>query len=74
MPLPGRQQLEIQPSVVLPIRQMRLSCSPHRPHEKDSTALSNVLNPLPPVETMELLLDKLGKTRSNGEFLGSMSG
>jgi len=26
------------------------------------------------VETMELLLDKLGKTRSNGEFLGSMSG
>jgi transcription termination factor Rho len=27
-----------------------------------------------PVETMELLLDKLGKTRSNAEFLGSMSG
>jgi transcription termination factor Rho len=26
------------------------------------------------VETMELLLDKLGKTRSNGEFLGAMSG
>jgi hypothetical protein len=26
------------------------------------------------VETMELLLDKLSKTRSNGEFLGSMSG
>ena len=28
----------------------------------------------PKYETMELLLDKLGKTRSNGEFLGSMSG
>ena len=29
-----------------------------------------MLNPLSPVETMELLLDKLGKTRSNAEFLG----
>jgi transcription termination factor Rho len=36
--------------------------------------LRKVLNPLSPVETMELLLDKLGKTRSNGEFLNSMSG
>jgi transcription termination factor Rho len=36
--------------------------------------LRKVLNPLSPVETMELLLDKLGKTRSNGEFLGSMNG
>jgi transcription termination factor Rho len=36
--------------------------------------LRKVVNPLSPVETMELLLDKLGKTRSNGEFLGSMSG
>src|SRR5438046_3057 len=36
--------------------------------------LRKVLNPLSPVETMELLLDKLTKTRSNGEFLGSMSG
>ena len=36
--------------------------------------LRKVLNPLSPVETMELLLDKLGKTRSNGEFLSSMSG
>ena len=36
--------------------------------------LRKVLNPLSPVETMELLLDKLSKTRSNGEFLGSMSG
>ena len=31
--------------------------------------LRKVLNPLSPVETMELLLDKLGKTRSNAEFL-----
>ena len=36
--------------------------------------LRRVLSPLSPVETMELLLDKLGKTRSNGEFLASMSG
>ena len=35
--------------------------------------LRKVLNPLSPVETMELLLDRLGKTRSNGEFLSSMS-
>jgi transcription termination factor Rho len=36
--------------------------------------LRKVLNPLSPVETMELLLDKLNKTRSNAEFLASMSG
>ena len=36
--------------------------------------LRKVLNPLSPVETMELLLDKLGKTRTNAEFLASMSG
>jgi transcription termination factor Rho len=36
--------------------------------------LRRVLSPLSPVETMELLLDKLGKTRNNGEFLASMSG
>jgi transcription termination factor Rho len=36
--------------------------------------LRRVLNPLSPVETMELLLDKLSKTRSNAEFLASMSG
>jgi transcription termination factor Rho len=35
--------------------------------------LRRVLNPLSPVESMELLLDKLGKTRSNAEFLASMS-
>src|SRR5712664_792600 len=36
--------------------------------------LRKVLNPLSPVEAMELLLDKLGKTKSNGDFLASMSG
>jgi transcription termination factor Rho len=36
--------------------------------------LRKVLNPLSPVETMELLLDKLGKTQTNSQFLGSMSG
>jgi len=36
--------------------------------------LRRVLSPLSPVETMELLLDKLGKTRNNSEFLASMSG
>ncbi len=35
--------------------------------------LRRVLNPLSPVESMELLLDKLGKTRTNAEFLASMS-
>ena len=35
--------------------------------------LRKVLAPLSPVESIELLLDKLSKTRSNGEFLGSMS-
>jgi len=35
--------------------------------------LRKVLNPLSPVESMELLIDKLGKTRSNAEFLGAMS-
>ena len=35
--------------------------------------LRRVLSPLSPVETMELLLDKLGKTRTNNEFLASMS-
>jgi len=36
--------------------------------------LRKVLNPLSPVESMELLLDKLGRTRSNAEFLAAMSG
>jgi transcription termination factor Rho len=36
--------------------------------------LRKVLNPLSAVESMELLLDKLGKTRSNAEFLAAMSG
>jgi transcription termination factor Rho len=34
--------------------------------------LRKVLNPLSPVEAMELLLDKLGKTRANAEFLGAL--
>src|SRR6186713_275453 len=36
--------------------------------------LRKVLNPLSPTESMELLLDKLSKTRSNQDFLGAMSG
>jgi transcription termination factor Rho len=35
--------------------------------------LRKVLSPLSPVESIELLLDKLNKTKSNGEFLSSMS-
>jgi len=35
--------------------------------------LRKVLNPLSPVEAMELLIDKLSKTRANGEFLSNMS-
>jgi transcription termination factor Rho len=34
--------------------------------------LRKVLNPLSPVEAMELLLDRMGKTKSNGDFLASM--
>jgi transcription termination factor Rho len=34
--------------------------------------LRKVLNPLSPVEAMELLLDKMGKTKSNADFLGAM--
>jgi transcription termination factor Rho len=36
--------------------------------------LRKVLNPLSTVEAMELLLDKMGKTKTNAEFLASMSG
>ena len=35
--------------------------------------LRKVLNPLSPVEAMELLLDKMARTRSNAEFMASMS-
>jgi len=35
--------------------------------------LRKVLNPLSPVEAMELLIDKLSKTKSNAEFLSNMS-
>src|SRR5712691_7880102 len=34
--------------------------------------LRKVLTPLSPVEAMELLLDKMGKTKSNTEFLAAM--
>jgi transcription termination factor Rho len=34
--------------------------------------LRKVLNPLSPVEAMELLLDKMGKTKANADFLASM--
>jgi len=36
--------------------------------------LRKVLNPLSTVEAMELLLDKMGKSKTNAEFLASMSG
>src|SRR5690606_33019433 len=35
--------------------------------------LRKVLNPLSPTEAMELLLSKMSKTRSNAEFLASLS-
>jgi transcription termination factor Rho len=35
--------------------------------------LRKVLTPISPVEAMELMLSKMGKTKSNAEFLGSMS-
>ncbi len=36
--------------------------------------LRKVLTPLSPTESMELLLDKLNKSKSNGDFLSAMSG
>jgi transcription termination factor Rho len=35
--------------------------------------LRKVLSPLSPVESMELIIDKLSKTNSNAQFLASMS-
>ena len=35
--------------------------------------LRKVLNPLSPVEAMELLLSKMSKTKSNAEFLGALA-
>jgi len=35
--------------------------------------LRKILNPLSPVESMELIIDKLSKTANNTLFLGSMS-
>jgi transcription termination factor Rho len=34
--------------------------------------LRKVLTPLSPVEAMELLLDKMSKTKANAEFLAAM--
>jgi transcription termination factor Rho len=34
--------------------------------------LRKVLNPLSPVEAMELLLDKMSKTKTNADFLAAM--
>jgi transcription termination factor Rho len=34
--------------------------------------LRKVLNPLSPVEAMELLIDKMSKTKTNSDFLSSM--
>jgi transcription termination factor Rho len=36
--------------------------------------LRKILNQLSPVEAMELLLDKLSKTKANADFLAAMSG
>jgi transcription termination factor Rho len=36
--------------------------------------LRRVMSPLSPVESIELLLDRLGKSRSNADFLASMQG
>ena len=35
--------------------------------------LRKVLTPLSPAEAKELLLSKMGKTKNNAEFLGSMA-
>jgi transcription termination factor Rho len=35
--------------------------------------LRKVLNPLSPVEAMELLLSKMSKTKSNSDFLGALT-
>jgi transcription termination factor Rho len=35
--------------------------------------LRKVLSPLPPVECMELILDKVGKTEANKDFLDGMA-
>jgi transcription termination factor Rho len=36
--------------------------------------LRKVMSPLSPVESIELLLDRLSKSRSNADFLASMNG
>ena len=41
--------------------------------QRTRSSWRKVLNPLSPVEAMELLSDKLSKTRNNQEFLHNMS-
>ena len=41
-------------------------------YDPGAPVLRKVLNPLSPVEAMELLVDKLGKTKNNSEFLNAM--
>jgi transcription termination factor Rho len=48
-------------------------CAQDDNHEGGWLVLRKVLNPLSPVEAMELLIDKLSKTKANGEFLSNMS-
>ena len=38
----------------------------------DGSATRSCVTPLSAVEAMELMLDKLGKTKSNADFLGAM--
>ena len=45
---------------------------PERGRLNQIWVLRKVLNPLSPVEAMELLLDKMAKTKTNAEFLASM--
>ena len=47
--------------------------SAHSPEDLQRIyVLRRVLNPLSPVEAMELLLDKMAKTKNNAEFLNAM--
>ena len=52
---------------------VRKSCSSPAKTCQRIWVLRKVLNPLSPVEAMELLIDKLSKTKTNGEFLSNMS-
>ncbi len=52
----------------------RKSCCCRRRTSTASGCCARCSTPLSPVEAMELLLDKMGKTKSNAEFLNAMSG